>query len=494
MIAPSFAVLGVALALAAQGQDAREAEMFGEAPATSSTTTTTTTAAPVKTATAAAKEDALFGDREGGAVPLTKDSEVEDRLQASNDKLAVGGMLYLRFEYDIAERGDLAQYPIRSPNLLDVYLDARPTDRLRAYARARLLYDPTISSSSSGSTMAGAAMQPAQASQTLLFFSQQQQLEVLLDQLWLKLDIGRTVFVTLGRQRIKWGSGHTWNPTDFLNRERKNPLDIFDQRTGVNLVKVHLPLEKLGWNFYAIGTLDESAKPEDVGGAFRAEVLINQTELAAGAAVRKDRPMRLGFDISSAIWDFDVHSELALLHEVTSAFWKGELVPEHGITPDEYSRKDDWIPQLVIGADIQLRYSEEDNVILGAEYFFNDAGYADEQLYPWLIYKGDFTPFYMGRHYASIFALLAGPGSWDNTTFLLSGISNLSDGSVVLRLDYQVKVLTQLRLNLFGMWHTGSLGEMRFGLEVAPIPVLIPNGISVPPPLFEVGGGLQLDL
>jgi hypothetical protein len=30
------------------------------------------------------------------------------------------------------------------PNLLDVYLDARPVERVRAFASGRLAYDPTL--------------------------------------------------------------------------------------------------------------------------------------------------------------------------------------------------------------------------------------------------------------------------------------------------------------------------------------------------------------
>ena len=56
----------------------------------------------------------------------------------------------------------------------------------------------------------------------------------------------------MGLQRIKWGSGRFWNPTDFLNQQRKDPLDFFDKRLGVAMLKLHLPLEAQGWNIYGI--------------------------------------------------------------------------------------------------------------------------------------------------------------------------------------------------------------------------------------------------
>ena len=47
---------------------------------------------------------------------------------------------------------------------------------------------------------------------------------VILDQLYLRFDILRTVFVTVGRQKMKWGTAHVWNPTDALNAQKRDPL------------------------------------------------------------------------------------------------------------------------------------------------------------------------------------------------------------------------------------------------------------------------------
>ncbi len=197
----------------------REAEMFGAPPDD--------------------REAAMFGGDETPAAP-----PVEQRLLEAHDKLAIGGTMYLRLEYALQDADDPETHPLRSPNLLDVYLDGRPTDRLRAYTQARLAHDFTTSETG-----------------------------VDLDQLWLKFDVERALFVTAGQQRVKWGVGRFWNPTDFLNRQRRDPLDVFDQRLGVPLLKLHLPIESLGWNLYAVGTFDDARGPRDVGGARRPGVV-----------------------------------------------------------------------------------------------------------------------------------------------------------------------------------------------------------------------------
>ena len=49
--------------------------------------------------------------------------------------------------------------------------------------------------------------------------------------------------------------------------------------------------------------------------------------------------------------------------------------------PERYSRDEDWIPQALVGLEYGFNYTDDDAMYLGAEYFFNDAGYGDVDLY-----------------------------------------------------------------------------------------------------------------
>ena len=64
--------------------------------------------------------------------------------------------------------------------------------------------------------------------------------------MWLNFDIGRTVFVTAGRQRVKWGIGRFWNPTDFLQPARLDALAFFDAAVQGRLADV----ERMMREFY----------------------------------------------------------------------------------------------------------------------------------------------------------------------------------------------------------------------------------------------------
>src|SRR5690606_2966860 len=176
------------------------------------------------------------------------------------------------------------------------------------------------------------------------------------------------------------------------------------------------------------------------------------------------------------------------------------------IPPTAFSREDEWIPQLVAGAEIGIPYGDDDAVYLGAEYFYNGLGYDDPTLDPWLLFTGDFTPLYLGQHYAGVYASAIGPGSWNDTTLIGSVLGNLTDGSFLARFDWRVRLLTYLDLNAYAALHFGNEGEFAFGLDLPAMEVpeeLLPQlppglpealamGIDIPPQLLDLGVGISL--
>ncbi len=492
-------------------RDALEAAMFG-APVEAATPTATTSSTATSTGSDAieAREAALFGapgdagteareaDLFGGpatgpgspselrpaeAAPGLGEgsgSSTLDRMEATLDRtddvLAIGGRVFSRLDYRARSDTPAEEAAIAFPSLVDLYLDARPNTHLRTYLRGRLSFDPTVVE---GQGFAG--------------FGGAEKLRVQLDQLWLKLDVAQQVFVTVGRQRVKWGAGRFWNPSDFLNQAVLDPLQIFDLRLGADLLKVHVPVESIGANFYAVAGMTDAAQLERVQGALRAELVVGPAELTATALFARDQPLRLAADVSSGLGPFDVRVEAVLRH--------GERTPEYRRIGDaspfdsveRLDREDRWIPQLVANAELGLAYGDDDSVNLGVEYFYNGLGTADEALLPFLLVQGELVPLYAGQHYAAIYVALLAPLSFDDTSIFLSALGNLSDRSFVLRYDHRVRVLTYLQLNLYAQGYLGS-GELRLGLELpaGAVPGL-PTGLSVPPPMIDLGVGLTLD-
>lgn len=394
------------------------------------------------------------------------------------DPLAIGGQLYLRFATTIADRGTPGEQALSMPNLLDLYLDARPEERVRGFISGRLTFDPTINSGD-----------------TDLLGGSRDVTSVVLDQMWIKTDIARHVFLTIGQERIKWGATRLWNPNDFVNQRRRDPLALFDERTGVPMVKVHIPYETL--NFYLIGLVGEASQLDAPGAAFRFEAAFSSTEIALSGIAGKGRKTSFGFDISTALGELDFTAEVSLTDERDTPKYSGTLSFDP-VTLPTVSPRGEWLPRVSAGLQYAFKPNDDDVMYIGVEYFWNPGGVDETSLYPALLLGGDYQPFYVGQHYVGLSWAVPQPGSWDDTSFTLSALGNLSDTSFVARLDFSQTLHTRLKFEAYAQGHFGERGgEFRFALDIPEIPADLypPDGfgpISVPAPAMVLGLNLRI--
>jgi len=449
-----------------------------------------------------ARDQAILG---GGAVPKGTDEVAPD------DPLKLGGQLYLRAASSMQQGQAPASWSLSSPTLLDAYFDARPNERVRAYARTRTTFDPTLPPN--GSAAAGSSLATGQI---FPLFSSSSSLSTrgpatALDQLWLRFDLKRTVFVTVGRQHVKWGTGKIWNPTDYLHPVARNPLDLFDARTGSTMVKLHVPWEAKGWNFYGFALTESPSTTSTlgrVGGAGRAELVLGPAEVGLVALVRDGEKPRYGADISFGVWDLDVYGEVALrygseidrvrfdpTYPVSLASLSADTdAAIEGLFPRyrSYGRK----LQTVSGVNYSRKYNDNDVWSFGVEYFYNQLGYSDERSYLGLLLprtnplENQAQFFYLGRHYVAAFLVLSAPYSWNLTSFRLTGIGNLSDGSYIGRFDYGYTLLTHVTFEAFVAGHAGNAtGELRGGSDL-----FKSFGYSRQPLVMDLGLALRVAL
>jgi len=430
-------------------------------------------------------------------------------LSRTENPLQIGGQLYLRSLFLATEGQPPSKWTFSVPSLLDVYLDARPSDRVRGFVLGRMQYDPTIDPNAPGPFGTAPPANP----------------HVLLDQLWLSFDVERTAFVTAGKQHVKWGVGRFWNPTDYLHTVFRNPLEVFDPRTGTAMVKVHVPWEREGWNFYGfailepltsyaatgaaapgtlggVGTMQATPNPNaqhvgGIGGAARAEIVLGPSEVGLGVVAQRGHKPRFAVDASAGVLELDFYGEAAI--KTGSEIQLYQPIPGVPPTADINVRYQPYepsglTPQVTGGVRWQHKYSDEDYFEVGAEYFYNRVGYEDPAIYPWLLANSAFQFFYVGKHYAGVYLYLPNPGSWNKTTFILTTLGNLSDQSFVTRLDYSVLLLTYLRLETYAQVHYGTAaGEFRLAipaLSVAGAQVFAGQGAQV----FDAGVNLRVAL
>jgi len=453
IVAACGLLAGLAAPAAAQDGRPSEDDLFGGPAAPVSTAPES--AAPVAPAPESARTVAS-GDDRGDALLGGAARPAERSATLDAETLAVGGRLLLRAQAQLYASTDAADQPLSSPNLLDVYLDARPSERVRAFAEVRAQYNPTLeggraalpdycpetpppddpgnAACQAGRDALRRALAPSPSSYAL-------------NQLWLKFDLAQRVYVTVGKQPVQWGAGHIWNPTDFVNRTKRDPLTTVDLRSGVTLVKLHAPFEATTSNLYALAILDEANTLGDVGGALRGELALSRAEVTLSVAGRKGRPLLVGGDASLGLGPLDVFAEAAVAH--------GHHTPLAG----QRDRDNDWIPQVSAGVSAQVDYGDDDALTVGLEYFHNDDGVRSRAQYgPALAAGRGF--FDLPRNAVGLFLLALAPGRLDDSSIFATAIAQLDDGSATARLQWSERALTWLTVMPYVGGYFGGRGDL----------------------------------
>lgn len=473
-----------------------------------------------------------------------------DTDEVKSDTLKIGANLNMFGQVLFQEGKAAAKEPVSLPILLETYMDGRPTDRLRAYGVARVQYDPSrpaaantttnTSTMTSMTDMMNMGLSLPGVSGVGLTAATAQNPTVALDQLWLRFDIARTVYLTVGRQKIRWGTARIWYPTDYLNSQPRDPFNPFDVRLGVNMVKVHVPIEKLGWNFYGYGLFDNIGTGNsqltlgNLGGALRAEFVVWQAELGVGAVWMNGRRPRYAADISLPIGPFDVYGEIAIrsgkdfvitrapsdtkfqsfLDAAQNAGVRNAILGEDFLTAysDELKkfdvsigRGDGIYAQVSGGLSWQFNYTDKNFGILAAEYFYNPAGYANPVEYQagLFIAQGVYglkpdpvqqIPLYAGRHYLALIASAPGIPEFPWISISATNLLNLNDISGLARLDVTFRVLTYLNVQVFGALFYGQKGgELRFTIP-SELTAQLPAAASFAPSVAQAGVLLRLSI
>jgi len=421
----------------------------------------------------------LLGEQvESGAPGEEDDSDIAAILH----QVDVDGLVQLRVQYDAYAEGAASDYPVTSPNVFEVSVDTGP-GMLRGYVEGRV-----------------AARFASTSTPTLGTNHRRAEAEVLLDQLWVEVNIDDALIVTVGRKHLEFGAGRFWRPTNVLAVGFRDPLAPYDHRVGSDLLAIRVPFDSIGLTLMAVGAVDDIAEPLDASATGRIAWASGRTELAAMVTGGRDQALQLGADLATGVGGFGVHLSAALMHGVREPRWTGDVRWAEQQWPTQESLRDDWLTRVAGGAAYAFEYGDADEVELGGEYMYNQAGYASADLYPWLIANGRFTPYYVGRHYAAIFLSVPSPGDWDGARFDLRGIGNLSDLSFRTQLDASAELLgsldtsVSLRFDLQLAVSFGEPGEFRLPLDVPAVPghPVLWAGLSRPAQVFSIGGGLSL--
>ncbi len=418
--------------------------------------------------------DALLLGASSQPHPLGVASE---QVEKKEPLFQMGGLFFSRIESAFYEKVSLKKNVLVFPQMLDVFVDVRAHPRVRAFARGRVKYNPA-SSASLGFNAGFATAQNG----------------VFLDQLWLKYDVWDTVFLTVGRQAVRFGAARFWNPTDTVNPARRNPWAVFDDRTGADVVKAQIPLPALGTTLYALVSPGVDGFLGSLGGVLRAEVLMKHMEWAFTASYHQNQPIRVGVDASGSWGPVDFWMEHALLYKDPQPFYTGSLDVKTFQEPQPHDRSSVWLSQSVWGLETGFKYNDQDAVRVGVEYFWNRRGYASSDLYPYLLYQNAFHPLFMGKHYVAGYVFLDKPFVFNNSSWTFSALGNASDRSWLTRFDLKTEWFQRVVGNFFVAYHGGGNGELHYQLHLPPVAFVqgLEKGVDVFAVSFEAGLGLRV--
>jgi hypothetical protein len=190
-------------------------------------------------------------------------------------------------------------------------------------------------------------------------------------QAYVQWSSGDLATVRIGRQRIAWGSGLAWNPTNRVEAPR-NPLNVSLEQQGSLAVRVDVvPFPWAGLILVAARSEIESADlpfevraPRRRTGAVRARFLVRDTDLAVVLSGGSDQPSLVGLDVGRSVGDVALHAEAAV-------YRGAEMAP---------AREEERFLRVAAG----LLWSRGEHLSLTAEYFFNGEGYADGRREAWV--------------------------------------------------------------------------------------------------------------
>jgi hypothetical protein len=358
-------------------------------------------------ASVAAAQDEDF-EKGFGASSGISDFEKES---AEEDRLKIGGSFASDAYVSWANDRDY----FRSLNTVWLYFDATLRNDIRAYIKLRGVAD-----SSSGAAQASSPL-PASTSDV--------------EEMKLFFNAEKRVFFTAGRQKIKWGTGKFWNPTDVVNQAPRDLLYSDDRRSGVSILKTHVPAGAA--NFYLVQSFNGADQLSEIGHSARAELPLGPSEFAFTASKLEGREAVFGADASAGVADFDVYAEYAYSDDVHR--WVG-------------------------GLSYEMNFLDNDTLSLAFEYYHNGDGLTDSALYPLALATGSFVPYQVAQRYAMFMIYAPTPGGWNHTNLSLSNLFNVSDGSALSKLSVAFTLMQDLILEPSVSYHYGDEdGEMRQG-------------------------------
>jgi len=244
------------------------------------------------------------------------------------------------------------------------------------------------------------------------------------DRLYLKLSFPQTD-LTLGKQRIAWGTGHVWNPTDVFNPFALSFAVAEEERKGIEAIRLQIPYGPVGGFEGVILTGNEWAKSKK---GLKAKVNIGLFDLSASYVDMGDGSNQIGFDSAGEIRGVGFRNETALVSPVLSSSYL----------------------KSVLG----LGYTLDNGWGIDFEYYFNGLGKRNIANYNWAgLFAGEIVQLGMDYIYLGFNKTID-----EITSIRFSLLMNADDQTWIFFPSYERNVMQNVDVGLVAMVLGGQEG------------------------------------
>ncbi|HPG29671.1 MAG TPA: hypothetical protein PKY81_16205 [bacterium] len=309
---------------------------------------------------------------------------------------------------DKSKYGDKNTYSIIKANLL---FDVRMESDIKATINAEIFYSPQDDSYLQTQKISGQDLGK--------YYN-----HYVINEFFIDANINRKIYFRIGKQFLQWGRCYFWNPTDLINKERRNFSDLDKMREGVFGLKTHIPFgtEK---NIYAFIDFSNEDNSKNFAAALKYEILIKNVEVAFSVWGKEKRDAAYGFDFSGNFFGINTVGELSFSSGDSKQKFELKNLQTKNMSDKNSLR-------CSLGLNKYFNCVTNDRIFTNLELYYNKNGYDDNAFKPefWQI-PDLYEPNNHGKYYAAFF------GSFDrfiisNMNLNLNSIINLSDNSFMI--------------------------------------------------------------
>jgi hypothetical protein len=277
---------------------------------------------------------------------------------------------------------------------------------------------------------------------------------LVINQAYINLQLGNNSLLRAGRQKITWGTGLAWNPTNYIGAD-KNRADLTTTYPGVDVIDY-----EVAWgNTSGVLLLKPSllGRLNDWGRAAKLAFQAFHSDFSISAYQQGDANA-YGADFATTVGNFTVYTELA---EKT-----GRMFYINSSSSLVYRPVDQHYLHGVIGAIGNCG----DNWVVQLEYYYNQEGWDNAEAQNYYAYlSGHSAPSEIANFFADerrnyLFTMIRKGEILEDLTLTTSVLWNIDDQSFFISpmLDYQLSQNVMLTLM---MYYYGGSAASEFGSQ-----------------------------